>query len=37
MQFIYFFMPPRYGVDVALRNAKAENIFMIFFNVGKGK
>jgi hypothetical protein len=27
-------MPPRYGVHGALKNAKAENIFMIFFNAG---
>jgi hypothetical protein len=25
-----FFMPPRYRVHEALKNAKAENIFMIF-------
>ena len=29
--FYLFFMPPRYGVHGALKNAKAENIFMIFF------
>jgi hypothetical protein len=35
---IYFFlMPPWYGVHGALKNAKAENIFMIFFNAGIGK
>jgi hypothetical protein len=28
-------MPPRYGVHGALKNAKEENIFMIFSNVGK--
>jgi hypothetical protein len=37
MQFFYFFMPPRYGVDVGLKESKAENIFMIFFNAGIGK
>jgi hypothetical protein len=31
---IYFFMPPQYGVHGALKNAKAENIFMVFFNAG---
>jgi hypothetical protein len=34
---IYFFMPPLYRVHEALKNAKAENIFMIFFNAGIGK
>jgi hypothetical protein len=29
-----FFMLPRYRVHGALKNAKAENIFMIFFNAG---
>jgi hypothetical protein len=28
--FIYLFMPPQYGVHGALKNAKPENIFMIF-------
>jgi hypothetical protein len=32
-----FFLPPRYRVHGALKNAKAENIFMIFFNAGIGK
>jgi hypothetical protein len=27
-------MPPQYGVHGALKNAKAENIFMIFFDAG---
>jgi hypothetical protein len=35
--FFYFFMPPRYRVHGALKNAKAENIFMIFSNAGIGK
>jgi hypothetical protein len=35
--FIYFLMPPRYRVHWALKNAKAKNIFMIFFNAGIGK
>jgi hypothetical protein len=35
--FYLFFMPPRYRVHGALKNAKAENIFMIFFNAGIGK
>jgi hypothetical protein len=35
--FIIFSMPPRYRVHGALKNAKVENIFMIFFNVGIGK
>jgi hypothetical protein len=35
--FFYLFMPPRYEVHGALKNAKAENIFMIFFNAGIGK
>jgi hypothetical protein len=30
-------MPPRYRVHGALKNARAENIFMIFFNAGIGK
>jgi hypothetical protein len=30
-------MPPQYGVHGALKNVKAENIFMIFFNAGIGK
>jgi hypothetical protein len=28
--FYLFFMPPRYKVHGALKNTKAENIFMIF-------
>jgi hypothetical protein len=28
--YLIFFMPPRYGVHGALKNAKADNIFMIF-------
>jgi hypothetical protein len=33
--FYYIFsMLPRYGVHGALKNARAENIFMIFFNAG---
>jgi hypothetical protein len=32
--FYYFFMPPRYGVHEVLKNAKTENIFMIFINAG---
>jgi hypothetical protein len=35
--FYLFFMPPWYGVHGALKNAKEENIFMIFFNAGIGK
>jgi hypothetical protein len=35
--FIYFFMLPWYGVDGALKNAKAKNIFMIFFDASIGK
>jgi hypothetical protein len=27
-------MPPQYGVHGALKNAKAENIFMIFSDAG---
>jgi hypothetical protein len=30
-------MPPQYRVHGALKNAKAENIFMIFFNAVIGK
>jgi hypothetical protein len=32
-----FSMPPRYKAHGALKNAKEENIFMIFFNAGIGK
>jgi hypothetical protein len=32
-----FFMPPRCRVHGVLKNAKAENIFMIVFNAGIGK
>jgi hypothetical protein len=28
-----FFMPPQYGVHGALKNAKAENIFMMIFSM----
>jgi hypothetical protein len=37
--FIYIFssMQSRYRVHGALKNAKAENIFMIFSNAGIGK
>jgi hypothetical protein len=34
--YIIFFMSSRYGVHGVLKNAKAENIFMIFFNAGIG-
>jgi hypothetical protein len=33
--YYYYFMPPQYGVHGALKNAKAENIFVMFFNAGK--
>jgi hypothetical protein len=33
---VLFFMPPRYGVHGALKNAKAEN-FYDFLNAGIGK
>jgi hypothetical protein len=34
---IFSSMPSQYRVHGALKHAKAENIFMIFFNAGIGK